>query len=409
MKRLKPYIFTVFLILSGTLFFRMEDVRREAYAQVLQPFEEFYDEVCGNGEGRGDRNVYDAESGEADMQSPPGSADGQGPQSAPGGTDGQGPQSAPGSADGDVREAGSGSVVSGPGGQTEGEGTGEKTGTGGEAGTARQPDEPAWHFGPAPEGYFDDALFIGDSRTVGLKEYGGLEQSTFYCSTGLTVYRMFTEPIVKVPDSKKKITVEEALGQRQFGKIYLMIGINEMGTGTVDSFIKKYREQVDRLRELQPDAVIYLQGIMRVTTERSQKGDYINNEGIDARNAEIAKIADNKSIFYLDVNPVLCDEDGGLTASYTHDGVHLRAAYVLQWKDFLQENAALKGGRPVNADEDNENNREEHTGEEENDAGMQKDEWAGLRTESRGPVSFFARRYCAPHARRWRRHGTESV
>lgn len=393
MKRVKPYLFSVFLILTGPVFFRMEDVRQEAYAQILQPLEEMYEEVCGGEAVHGDGDVHEDRDvhGDAGIDGAPGSRE---PQNAPGDAGSREPQNEPGGADGEAWEVGSGSVVSVSGNQPGADGMS------GDAGTEPQPDAPTWYFGPAPEGYFDDALFIGDSRTVGLKEYGGLEQSTFYCSTGLTIYRMFTEPIVKVPDSKKKITVEEALGQRQFGKIYLMIGINEMGTGTVDSFIQKYQEQVDRLQELQPDAVIYLQGIMRVTTARSQKGDYINNEGIDARNAEIAKMADNKKIFYLDVNPLLCDEDGGLTASYTHDGVHLRAAYVLLWKDFLQENAALQGGRPVGAEEDGGNqsgtsgetggpggnnagaygdgagDREENTGEAENDAGMQKEEWA---------------------------------
>lgn len=33
--------------------------------------------------------------------------------------------------------------------------------------------------------WFDDAVFIGDSRTVGLRDYGGLNNATFYASTGL--------------------------------------------------------------------------------------------------------------------------------------------------------------------------------------------------------------------------------
>ena len=61
-------------------------------------------------------------------------------------------------------------------------------------------------------------------------EYGGLEEtSTFYASTGLTIYKMFDSKIVAVPGQKKKITVEEALSEKQFAKIYLMIGINENG------------------------------------------------------------------------------------------------------------------------------------------------------------------------------------
>ena len=200
------------------------------------------------------------------------------------------------------------------------------------------PKEVVYHT--VDDSYFDDAVFIGDSRTVGMYEYGGLEEtSTFYASTGLTIYKMFDSKIVAVPGQKKKITVEEALSEKQFAKIYLMIGINEMGTGTVESFMKAYGEAVQHLQQLQPDAVIYLQAIMKVTTERSGQGDYITNEGIEARNEEIAKLADDEKIFYLDVNPLICDETGGMVASYTYDGVHLKARYIPIWLDFLKEHA----------------------------------------------------------------------
>lgn len=197
--------------------------------------------------------------------------------------------------------------------------------------------QPAWEYETATADYFDDALFIGDSRTVGLCDYAGLDNATFYASTGLTVYKIFSAEIVPVKGSRQKQTIEEALTERQFSKIYLMIGINEMGTGTVDTFMEKYKEVVAHLQELEPDAILYLQAIMRVSKERSSKGDYINNEGIDERNAEIAKLADNEKIFYLDVNPLVCDEEGGLISEYTFDGVHLRAAYIGIWKQFLME------------------------------------------------------------------------
>ncbi len=203
---------------------------------------------------------------------------------------------------------------------------------------SEEPKEVVYHT--VDDSYFDDAVFIGDSRTVGMYEYGGLEEtSTFYASTGLTIYKMFDSAIVPVPGQKKKITVEEALSEKQFAKIYLMIGINEMGTGTVESFMKAYGEAVQHLQELQPDAIIYLQAIMKVTTERSEQGDYITNEGIEARNTEIAKLADNEKIFYLDVNPLICDETGGMAASYTYDGVHLKAQYIPIWLNFLKEHA----------------------------------------------------------------------
>lgn len=188
--------------------------------------------------------------------------------------------------------------------------------------------------------YFSDAVFIGDSRTVGMYEYGGLEEiTTFYASTGLTIYKVFDSAIVEVPGQRQKITIEEALGQNQFKKIYLMIGINEMGTGTVETFVAKYQEVVEHLLELQPEAIVYIQGILKVTTERSNQGDYITNEGIVARNEALSQLADNVRIFYLDANPMICDNTGGLEPSYTFDGVHLKAKYVEIWKDYLKTHA----------------------------------------------------------------------
>lgn len=191
--------------------------------------------------------------------------------------------------------------------------------------------------------YFADAVFIGDSRTVGMFEYGGLKDTAdFYASTGLTIYKMFNSEIVPVEGQKKKISVEQALSSNSYAKIYIMIGINEMGTGTVESFTEAYKEAVDHLLELQPDAIIYIQGIIKVTTKRSEQGDYINNEGIEARNEALSQLADNERIFYLDVNPAICDETGGLTASYTFDGVHLKAQYIDIWKTFLKEHAVVR-------------------------------------------------------------------
>ena len=188
--------------------------------------------------------------------------------------------------------------------------------------------------------YFADAVFIGDSRTVGLYEYGGLEEiTTFYASKGLTVYKLFSSEVVPMPGQKKKKSIEEALQENQFKKIYLMVGINEMGTGTVEYFAESYGEVVTHLLELQPDAVIYIQGIIKVTTERSEKGDYINNEGIEARNQAIAQLADNERVFFLDVNPLLCDDTGGMEPSYTFDGVHLKAQYIDIWKEYLKSHA----------------------------------------------------------------------
>lgn len=192
-------------------------------------------------------------------------------------------------------------------------------------------------FVEVSDSYFRDALFIGDSRTVGLREYSTVSQADYYAATGLTVYKALDSEFVTLDGFEDKLTVEEALSKKQYGKIYIMLGINEMGTGTVDSFVEKYAELINRIRELEPEAVIFIQGIMQVTTKFSEASDYIHIQDIAERNERLARLADGHQIIYLDINPLLCDENGGLHEEYTSDGVHLKAEFMFVWVDFLKK------------------------------------------------------------------------
>ncbi len=204
--------------------------------------------------------------------------------------------------------------------------------------------EDTWEPGPVEEAYFNDALFIGDSRTVGLSEYGGFqEETTFYAATSLTIYNLFDSPkkFAQTLDGRKA-TLEEALSERQFGKIYLMLGINEMGRGTTESFFKVYADAVNRIRVLQPKAVIFIQGIMRVSGGKSSTDPVFSNGRINERNQALAAMADGKDIFYLEVNDAVCDENGDLITEYTYDQIHLKAKYYKLWKDYLFAHGVVK-------------------------------------------------------------------
>lgn len=199
----------------------------------------------------------------------------------------------------------------------------------GDAGTVRAAEYP---FETVTEDYFDDALFIGDSRTVGLQDYTDLsEHADFYCETSLTIYKVLEE------NFKGKGTILEALSKKSYGKIYLMVGINELGRGTTEDFMAKYTEVVDTLHELCPDAKIMIQGIMHVSEQKSSSDAIFNNSNISARNNAIATLADNVHFFYIDMNEAVCDENGNLNAEYTHDQIHLLGMYNDLWKQFLLE------------------------------------------------------------------------
>lgn len=185
-------------------------------------------------------------------------------------------------------------------------------------------------FQTVDESYFDDALFIGDSRIVGLRDYTTLsEHADFYCETSLTIYDVFEKNI------GGKGTIESALAAKDYGKIYLEVGINELGRGTTEDFLAQYTAVVTELRERKPDAILFLQAIMKVSAKKDASDAIFNNSNITARNNAIATLADNEHIFYVDMNPVVCDEKGNLIADYTFDQIHVLGKYNDLWKEVL--------------------------------------------------------------------------
>ena len=195
-------------------------------------------------------------------------------------------------------------------------------------------------FEEVPQEYFDDALLIGDSRVTGIQLYSGWDNITYYAEGGMTIYSMFDCKAAK--EDGRTLTIEEALQERSFGKIYLEIGINEMGTGTVDSFMEAYEDAVNHLRELQPEAIIYICGIMYVKQNRSESDSIFNNPNIQARNECISQLADGEHIFYLDINEVMADETGNLNPDYTWDEVHLLGKYNILWLEYFCKHGIVK-------------------------------------------------------------------
>ena len=184
--------------------------------------------------------------------------------------------------------------------------------------------------------YVDDALFIGDSRTVGISEYGDLNNAIFFANTGMSVYNVF-EKNVSVPQVGK-LKLEQLLTYKKFGKIYIMLGINELGYNQ-EKTLKKYKDLLKFVQEKQSNAIIYIEANLHVTAERSNKDKTINNININKINNEISQLADNEKIFFIDVNEKFDDENGNLSSNYTQDNVHIYAKYYKEWSDWLSQNA----------------------------------------------------------------------
>lgn len=182
--------------------------------------------------------------------------------------------------------------------------------------------------------YFDDAVFIGNSRTEGFKLYSGLSNAQYYTAIGLMVDTIFTKPYAAVDG--KKVPIMEALKTAEFSKVYIMLGMNELGWVYGSVYQEYYGRIIDAIREINPDAVIYIQSILPVSAEKSESDQIYNNGRINEFNGLLRELAEEKEVYYVDVAQAVSDENGCLPEGGSFDGVHLTPEYCGKWRDYLK-------------------------------------------------------------------------
>ena len=209
---------------------------------------------------------------------------------------------------------------------------------GGAGGAAvKPPAETGQELTPAvDDSYFSDAVFLGDSRTEGFSLYSGLTTGRYLYAVGATVESVFTKATQDT--AAGKVPIMDALAGMEFSKVYIMLGINELGWPRTETFRDQYGKVVDRIREIRPDAKIVLQSILPISAKQDAKGSYINNKRILEFNQVIEQLAEEKACTYLPVCDVVAGADGCLIPELTWDGIHLNVDGCGKWLEYLKAN-----------------------------------------------------------------------
>ena len=201
------------------------------------------------------------------------------------------------------------------------------------------PEEMPWtpvpESEPVDDSYFDDVAFVGDSRTDGFRLYSGLERGTYFCVTGETVASATDMENWKTEDGRK-ISLADAVAAADCGKIYLMLGVNELGWNGTDIFRSHAENLLRRLQADHPDAEIVVQSLLPVSAEQDAKGSYVNNQRILAYNQVWMELAEETGCDYVNIAEAVTGEDGCLPAEMSFDGVHLNRAGCHAWLDYLR-------------------------------------------------------------------------
>ena len=178
----------------------------------------------------------------------------------------------------------------------------------------------------AEEDYYKDTVFIGDSRTQGLQINAGLTSPDFFAGRGLNVKNARTEKVVK-NDAGKAVTVIDALKDKQYKKVYICFGINELGWPYTNIFADEYQKTIDAIKKIQPNAEVVVQGILPVTEKKSKSDKIFNMKNVKKFNKVIKKMAEDNGETYVDNSPAVANDKGYLPSDVTPDGIHMNREY----------------------------------------------------------------------------------
>ncbi len=209
---------------------------------------------------------------------------------------------------------------------------------------------------PAPAGtavgseWFNDALFIGDSVTLKLSYFAedndDLGNAEFLCAGSLGYSNALWD--LNHPDNVHpvyngvKYTVDE--GSRVIGanKIFIMLGMNDIGLYGVDGAIENMKILTSRIEQKNPGAEIYIESVTPML-EDSQLRD-LNNRSIAQFDEKLEQVCAERGYRYMDVASAVSDGYGNLVPAYCSDptamGLHFTDAGCRRWVEYLKNNVA---------------------------------------------------------------------
>ena len=125
-------------------------------------------------------------------------------------------------------------------------------------------------------------------------------------------------------------------------KIFLMMGINDVGRGlSTASSLKNYEEIINIIQTNSPKTKIYVQSVLPMNEDKLQY-DYLKGKEamVRALGEGVKAIADKYKLTYVDVKSVLAD-DYKLKEKFTPDGIHLNTEAYIEWVNYLKNKRYL--------------------------------------------------------------------
>ncbi len=173
-----------------------------------------------------------------------------------------------------------------------------------------------------------DLIFIGDSITQGWEGAGKKVWEEFYGkrnAVNLGIGGDRTQHVLwrlengNIEGIKPKLAV-------------LMIGTNNSGANSSEQIAAGVTAIVEKLRKELPETKVLVLGIFPRGADKNDAKRKIN----EGANERIAKLADDKHVFYLDIGKNFLEDDGTLSKEVMPDLLHLNEKSYRTWAESIE-------------------------------------------------------------------------
>jgi Lysophospholipase L1 and related esterases len=165
---------------------------------------------------------------------------------------------------------------------------------------------------------FTNDVFLGDSITKGLSAYHILDEAKVYAEVGI--------------GTKKAKELVDLAAKQNPKRIFIMIGINDVGSYTTGQFANYYSSLINSVKTKCPNAKIYVQTILPVSGQATQKNPSLSNSRINEFNSAILQISKNENVGFINTSALVNEN------FYARDGIHYKPTFYPNWLNFLKNN-----------------------------------------------------------------------
>ena len=185
------------------------------------------------------------------------------------------------------------------------------------------------------DGYMNRCVFLGDSRTVAMVNYGLINDDAALAQIGISHPSFKSNTFVN--NAGKEYTLKTYLASHQAPVIYIALGVNGINDPSEEHYKSTFEDLIDNVMDLSPNSNIVLMSIGPVNDNGPYKKT-VQNSWIVKYNDFLLNTAKDKHLFYLDISEILTGSDGQVKSEYNGgDGLHYSSSGCKAIFDYIVE------------------------------------------------------------------------